>query len=143
MKFLILHDAEQGDGPDNTRVMDQTTPGWRTRQQQGNGPDNNRVMDQTTTGWRTRQQQGDRPDNNRVMEETTTAKSKQLILPRNSFRLPLLHILCQWTTITVVPYVHLQGLVQHTAADTDSKVSSATIPTIYVDSSCGLSIPNI
>jgi hypothetical protein len=36
-----------------------------------------------------------------------------------------------------------RGLVQNITADTDSKASSATIPTIYVDSSCGLSILNI
>jgi len=80
---------------------------------------------------------------NKVTDQTTTAKNKnhsfypRMVsdLPDWTFCVNGLQLLDQMSTC--------RGLVQHTTADTDSKASSATIPTIYVDSSCGLSILNI
>jgi hypothetical protein len=79
----------------------------------------------------------------RVTDQTTTAKNKN-----HSFYPRIVSVLPDWTFcvngLQLLDQISTcRGLVQHTTADTDSKVSSAPIPTIYVDSSCGLSILNI
>jgi hypothetical protein len=77
-------------------------------------------------------EQGDGPDNN---------GKEQLIYPGTVSDFPDC-IFCVNGLQLVDQMSTCRGLVQHTTADTDSKASSATIPTIYVDSSCGLSILN-